>query len=74
VLATDLENNAVGLTTKGKYQTLIQDKRLSWPDSLATSNGYVYVTQDQLHQHPAFSQGLGNAKPPYVLYRFRFEQ
>lgn len=74
VLATDLENNAVGLTTKGKYQTLIRDKRLSWPDSLATSNGYVYVTQDQLHQHPAFSQGLGRAKPPYVLYRFRLQQ
>ncbi|WP_137167549.1 L-dopachrome tautomerase-related protein [Salinimonas lutimaris] len=74
ILATDLENNAIGLTTKAQYQLLVQDKRLSWPDSLATSNGYVYVTQDQLHQHPAFSQGLGSAKPPYVLYRFRFKQ
>jgi len=73
ILATDLEHNAVGLTTKGKYEVLVQDKRLSWPDSLAVSNGYIYVTQDQLHQHPAFSQGLGNAKPPYTLYRFRYE-
>lgn len=73
ILVTDLENNAVGLTTKGKYEVLVQDKALSWPDSLAVSNGWVYVTQDQLHQHPAFSQGLGNAKPPYKLMRFRYQ-
>jgi len=73
VLVTDLENNAVGLTTKGDYRILVQDKRLSWPDSMAVSNGWVYVTQDQLHLHPAFSAGLGSAKPPYKLMRFRYE-
>lgn len=73
ILATDLEHNAIGLTTKGEYRTLISDKRLSWPDSLAISDGYIYVTQDQLHQHPAFSQGLGNAKAPYTLYRFKYQ-
>ena len=74
ILVTDLENNAIGLTTKGHYEIIVQDKKLSWPDSLAVSEGWIYVTQDQLHQHPAFSQGLGNAKPPYVLTRFRFKQ
>jgi len=73
IIVSDLENSAVGLTTKGKYQVLVQDKRLSWPDSFALSNGYVYVTQDQLHQHPAFSQGLGNAEAPYTLYRFSYQ-
>jgi len=73
VIVSDLENNGIGLTTKGQYQLLVQDKRLSWPDSFALSNGYVYVTQDQLHQHPAFSQGLGSAKPPYTLYRFSYQ-
>lgn len=73
ILATDLENSAIGLTTPGHYQTLIEDKKLSWPDSLAVSNGYIYITQDQLHQHPAFSQGLGNAKAPYTLYRFSYQ-
>ncbi len=73
ILATDVENNAVGLTTKGKYKVLVQDKQLSWPDSLAVSNGWVYVTQDQLHLLPPFSQGLGNAKPPYKLMRFRYQ-
>jgi sugar lactone lactonase YvrE len=73
LLVTDLENNAIGLTTKNSYKIMIQDKRLSWPDSLAISNGYIYVTHDQLHQHPAFSQGLGNAKAPYKLMRFRYQ-
>jgi sugar lactone lactonase YvrE len=73
ILATDLEHSGVGLVTKGKYQTLIQDKKLSWPDSMAVSGDYIYVTQDQLHQHPAFSQGLGNAKAPYTLYRFKYQ-
>lgn len=73
VLVTDLQNNAIGLTTKSNYQILVQDKQLSWPDSLAVSNGWVYITQDQLHQHPAFSSGLGNAKPPYRLMRFRYK-
>ena len=73
ILVTDLENSAVGITTKGKYQVLVQDKQLSWPDSLAVSDGWVYVTQDQLHLLPPFSQGLGNGKPPYKLMRFRFQ-
>ena len=73
VLVTDIENHAIGLTTKGNYKVLVQDKQLSWPDSFAVSNGYVYVTHDQLHQHPAFSQGFGNAKPPYKLMRFSYQ-
>lgn len=73
ILATDVENSSIGLTTKGKYEVLVQDKQLSWPDSIAVSNGWVYVTQDQLHLLPPFSQGLGNAKPPYKLMRFRYQ-
>ncbi|MDP5131469.1 MAG: major royal jelly family protein [Paraglaciecola sp.] len=73
ILVTDLQNSAVGLTTQGEYKILVQDKVLSWPDSIAVSDGWVYVTQDQLHQHPAFSQGYGNTKPPYKLTRFRYK-
>lgn len=74
ILVTDLENHALGLTTPGKYEILVQDKALSWPDSIAISNGWIYVTQDQLHQHPAFSQGLGKAKAPYKVMRFRYSK
>lgn len=73
VLVTDLQNSAVGLTTKDHYQTLVQDKQLSWPDSMAVNDGWVYVTQDQLHLHPAFSAGSANAQPPYKLMRFYYQ-
>ena len=71
ITVTDLENNAVGLSANGKYTVLVQDQVLSWPDSMAYSNGYIYVTSDQLHKHPAFSQDKGVAKPPYKLMRFK---
>lgn len=71
IAITDLENNAVGLTTRGGYQVLVKDDQLSWPDSMAWSNGYIYVTADQLHQHPAFSQGKGASRKPYQLLRFK---
>ncbi|WP_203565471.1 L-dopachrome tautomerase-related protein [Alteromonas profundi] len=73
IAVTDLANNAVGLSSEGRYQVLIKDKRLSWPDSMAYHDGYIYVTADQLHKHPAFSQGRGGAKPPYRLMRFKLD-
>lgn len=72
ILTSDVENNAVGLTTGGKYTVLVQDAQLSWPDGFAVSKGWVYVTQNRLHLHPAFSQGEGNATPPYRLMRFAY--
>jgi hypothetical protein len=73
ILTSDSENDAVGLTTKGNYTVLVQDKQLSWPDGFAVSNGWVYVTQNQLHLHPAFSQGAGKGVLPYKLMRFSYE-
>ncbi|KFA94931.1 L-dopachrome tautomerase-related protein [Vibrio sp. ER1A] len=73
VVVTDLEHNAVGLSVNNTYKVLIKNKQLSWPDSLAVSGDYIYVTQNELHLHPAFSQGLGNSKPPYKLMRFKYK-
>lgn len=72
VLTSDIENNAIGLTTKGKYEIIVQDDQLSWPDGFdVTNDGWVYVTQNQLHLHPAFSQGKGQSTKPYKLMRFK---
>jgi len=47
-----------------KTETVIQDPRLSWPDTFARSGDYMYVTTSQLNL------GRDHAKP-YGLYRFR---
>ncbi|MFS8182236.1 L-dopachrome tautomerase-related protein [Pseudovibrio denitrificans] len=71
LIVSDIENSAIGLTTEGKYEVLIQDERLSWPDGFdVAKDGYVYVTQNQLHKHPAFNQGVNGAKAPFYVMRF----
>lgn len=71
LFVSDIENSAIGLTTAGKYEVLIQDERLSWPDGFdVAQDGYVYVTQNQLHKHPAFNQGVNGTKAPFYVMRF----
>ena len=73
ILITDIEGHAVGLTTPGQYEIVKRDASISWPDGFATTpDGWVYVVQNQLHRHPNFSAGRGNAMAPYRLLRFRF--
>jgi sugar lactone lactonase YvrE len=66
---TSLEDNAIKRmsVTDGKknLETVIQDKQLIWPDSLAMrADGYIYVTCSQIH--------LGPKPPtPYKVFRFK---
>lgn len=48
----------------GKYEQVLRDERLSWPDSFAQGpEGHIYVTTSQIHMPPA-------ERGPYALYRF----
>lgn len=54
IYVTDVEHNAIGISTPKGYSILVQDKSLiSWPDGLAISqNGYLYFTSNQLQNKP----------------------
>lgn len=72
VYVTDVENNAIGVTTLGNYRMLIQDESLSWPDGLSCGpDGYIYATVNQLHKAPAFNAGEELGTPPYSIVRFK---
>jgi hypothetical protein len=70
VFVTDIVASAVGIATAGGYSILVQDERLSWPDGFAFGpDGALYVTQNDLHLHPAFNRGQEGGTPPYGLFR-----
>jgi sugar lactone lactonase YvrE len=60
---TDVEHGAIyRLTQNGLLELVVQDPRLSWPDSLAVdSDGVLYVTSSLMH--------LPVGKGPYRLFR-----
>jgi len=66
---TSLEDNAIKRLdvndAKKTLETVVQDKQLIWPDSLAMrADGYIYVTCSQINLGP---------KPatPYKVFRFK---
>lgn len=62
---TSLEHNAIRrLAPDNTLCTVVQGKRVSWPDTLAiTSDGAVYFTTSQIHLGDTASQ-------PYRLFKF----
>lgn len=70
----DVEKNGVAIAAQGKYRIIAQDKTLlDWADgfSVDMKNGYLYVTQNQLHLHPALNEGEEGATKPYHIVRIK---
>ncbi|WP_225412175.1 SMP-30/gluconolactonase/LRE family protein [Stigmatella hybrida] len=61
-----LENSSVNrYVPGGRYEQVIQDDRLRWPDSLTEGpEGKIYVTTSQIHLPPT-------ERGPYEIYRFQ---
>ena len=68
---TNWEHNAIlRRRADGTYETLVQDARLLWPDSLTiSSDGWLYVTANQFHRRPGYHAGLDRRTQPYRLLR-----
>jgi sugar lactone lactonase YvrE len=58
----------------GSLETLVHDPRLLWPDTLSlASDGYLYVTANQLHRQPSYQGGKDLRAKPYVLFRTKVD-
>ncbi|BDI20505.1 hypothetical protein ANSO36C_63070 (plasmid) [Nostoc cf. commune SO-36] len=73
IYATNYEHNAIGRRhPDGAWETVVHDPRLLWPDTLSVAtDGYLYVTANQLHRQPSYQKGCDLRQLPYSLFRIR---
>jgi len=72
IYLTAIEQNAIVRfdPTTRKTETVIQDKRLSWPDTLSWGpQETIYVTCSQIHNTPRFNQGKNVRVDPYRVFK-----
>ncbi|MGX7673539.1 L-dopachrome tautomerase-related protein [Plantactinospora sp. DSM 117369] len=71
VYLTAYEQNAVlRRHPDGRFETLLRDPRLLWPDTMSVgADGYLYVTANQLHRQADYSGGVDRRRRPYALFR-----
>jgi len=56
----------------GRYETLVHDPRILWPDTLSLADdGYLYFIVNQLHRQKDYTGGVDLRKKPYALFRVR---
>jgi sugar lactone lactonase YvrE len=75
VYLTNYEHDAVlRRRPDGEYETVVHDPRLLWPDTMSVAtDGYLYVTANQLHRQARYQGGEDLRRPPYVLFRTRID-
>ena len=73
IYATNYEHNSImRRDPNGEWETIVHDPRLLWPDTLSlASDGYLYVTANQLHRQARFHNGSDMRKKPYTLFRIK---
>lgn len=75
IYVTNYEHNAVlRWRPNDAWQAVVHDPRLLWPDTLSVAtDGYLYVTANQLHRQPSVNQGRDLRRKPYSLFRVRID-
>lgn len=67
---TDSEHDAiVRRWPDGHFDVVGRDPRIVWPDGIAATDRYVYVTLGQWDRLPGFNGGKDLRQPPYLLVR-----
>ena len=75
IYATNYEHNSImRRRLGGAWETVVHDSRLLWPDTLSlATDGYLYVTANQLHRQARFHKGRDLRHRPYTLFRVRID-
>ncbi len=59
----------------GITETLVHDPRLIWPDTMSlATDGYLYVTANQLNRQPTMHNGRDERVKPYHLFRLKVDR
>lgn len=71
IYATSYEHNGIlRRSPSGQWETVVHDPRLLWPDTLSiATDGYLYVTANQLHRQAKYQEGKDLRQKPYALFR-----
>lgn len=60
------------ITPDGKINTLVQDSRIIWPDSMGIgSDGFLYFSCAQLNRDPQWNNGQNKIELPYTVYKVK---
>jgi len=75
IYTTNYEHNAVlRRRPEGIWETVVHDPRLLWPDTMSVAtDGYLYVTANQLHRQARYHGGEDLRQKPYSLFRVRID-
>ncbi|RZK22860.1 MAG: gluconolactonase [Hymenobacter sp.] len=73
IYLSDSPNYAIRrVTPAGRFETLVHDPRLSWPDTFALGpDGYLYLTATQINRGPKYNGGESKVDYPFRLYRLK---
>ena len=72
IYLTEIEQNGIARfdPATNKVETVIEDKRLSWPDTLSWGpGGTLYVTCSQIQNMARFNQGRSVRVDPYKVFK-----
>lgn len=71
---TDGEHDAIlRRWPDGRFDVVVRDPRIVWPDGIYADEHYVYVTLGQWDRLPGFNGGKDLRQPPYLLVRAPIE-
>jgi len=78
IYSTNYEHNAIlrrlSDDTGKEWETVVHDPRLLWADTMSiATDGYLYVTANQLHRQPRYHEGKDLRRKPYVLFRVKID-